>query len=81
MDFNDHFQRCDGCSESWVKKNSLKSWYTKYLQWVQAKKCGVLEDWVDKNKFLNSKHPTTIWNNYVDEKWFYPCLEKYLETV
>jgi hypothetical protein len=52
-----------------------------YQQWVAGKKCEILEDWVDDNKSLNSKHPSELWNNYVDEKWFYPCLEKYLETV
>jgi hypothetical protein len=64
-----------------VKKNTISSWLSGYQQWVAGKKCEILEDWVDDNKSLNSKHPSELWNNYVDEKWFYPCLEKYLETV
>jgi len=36
---------------------------------------------VDENKTLNSKHPVKTWHNYIDKQWFYPCLEKYLETV
>lgn len=71
-------QRCAGCKESWVKSNTLNSWYVSYHNFVKYHKCSKLEKWVDENKTEHSKHPVTVWHNYIHPDWFYPCLEEML---
>jgi hypothetical protein len=81
LEFHDKLHRCAGCTESWVVPNTLKFWYLEYHKWIGRRECEVLEDRFDKiAPELDSRHPTDTWNNFIFKKWFYPCLEEWLQT-
>jgi|SRR5450830_1676245 len=66
--FADHYGRCDGCKETWTKKNTLSFWYTKFFRWVKSKECSTLP-----NGLTNDYHDT------IPPKAYYTCLFEWLK--
>jgi hypothetical protein len=66
IEFSDKFQRCAGCSESWLVENTLTFWYKDFRDWVGRRECEVLEERFEKTRpDLDARHPSDVWNNYV----------------
>jgi hypothetical protein len=71
-DFNEKLSNCEGCQEEWIKKNSLKSWYTGFKAYAQkmnadsSSACG--DAWsTDEEVVIPSK--------------YYACLDVFLNSM
>ena len=40
--FNTAIQECKGCVRSWHQKQSVRSWYTEYTNWVSVGSCSLV---------------------------------------
>jgi len=66
--FNDRLMKCDNCQQSWIKENTMSSWFIGLKKFVKAGDCTVLREGLDEEH-----------HDHIRPEAFYPCLWEYLE--
>jgi hypothetical protein len=70
-EFNNKISTCDGCSEKWIKENSLKSWYVSFKAYSAFKNS-------DDTSVCKDSWDST--NEVVVSSKYYTCLSEFVES-